>query len=165
MKEAVDKGVFKGIKIGRKNVVVSHLQYADDTIFFGKWNKENAKALMCILNCFEQVSGLRVNYNKSKLYGVGVNEEELRDMARWMRCGVGEFLFTYLGLSIGDNMRRVGAWDNVVEKLKNRLVDWKAKSISFGGHLTLVKLVLGSLLLYYFSMFCVPLSVIKQLER
>ncbi|GJR02218.1 reverse transcriptase domain, reverse transcriptase zinc-binding domain protein [Tanacetum coccineum] len=114
MKEAVDKGVFKGIKIGRKNVVVSHLQYADDTIFFGKWNKENAKALMCILNCFEQVSGLRVNYNKSKLYGVGVNEEELRDMARWMRCGVGEFLFTYLGLSIGDNMRRVGAWDNVL---------------------------------------------------
>ncbi|GJV81998.1 hypothetical protein Tco_1517868 [Tanacetum coccineum] len=102
--EAVDKGVFRGVKIGRNNVVVSHLQYADDTIFFGEWNKENAKALMCILKCFEEVSDLRVNYNKSKLFGVRVNDVELREMARWMRCGLG-----------------------VVEKSKNRLADWKAK--------------------------------------
>ncbi|GJV56566.1 RNA-directed DNA polymerase, eukaryota, reverse transcriptase zinc-binding domain protein [Tanacetum coccineum] len=44
--EAVEKGIFKGIKVGRNNVVVSHLQYADDAIFFGEWNGENAKALM-----------------------------------------------------------------------------------------------------------------------
>ncbi|GJV76117.1 reverse transcriptase domain, reverse transcriptase zinc-binding domain protein [Tanacetum coccineum] len=92
--EAVEKGVFKGVKIGRNNVVVSHLQYADDTIFFGEWNKENAKVLMCILKCFEEASGLRVNYNKSKLYGVGVSDIQLRDMARWMKCGVGDFPFT-----------------------------------------------------------------------
>ncbi|GJU27326.1 cysteine-rich receptor-like protein kinase [Tanacetum coccineum] len=145
IREAVDKGVFRGIKIGSDNVVVSHLQYADDTIFFGEWNKENAKALMCILKCFEEVSGLRVNYNKSKLYGVGVNDADLRDMARWMGCGVGEFPFMYLGLPIGENMRRVGAWNTVVEKFKNRLADWKTKSMSFGGRLTLVKSVLGSL--------------------
>ncbi|GJV09272.1 cytokinin dehydrogenase 3-like protein [Tanacetum coccineum] len=46
------------------DVTVSHLQYEDDTIFFGEWNKENAKSLMCILKCFEEVSGIRVNYNK-----------------------------------------------------------------------------------------------------
>ncbi|GKA06940.1 hypothetical protein Tco_0686164, partial [Tanacetum coccineum] len=125
--EAVDKGVFRGVKIGRNNVVVSHLQYADDTIFFGEWNKENAKALMCILKCFEEVSGLHVNYNKSKLFGVRVNDVELREMARWMRCGLGEFPFTYLGLPIRENIRRVGAWNVMVEKSKNRLPDWKVK--------------------------------------
>ncbi|GJT96325.1 putative ribonuclease H protein [Tanacetum coccineum] len=117
IKEAVDKGVFRGIKVGRNNVVVSHLQYTDETIFFGEWNKENAKSLMCILKCFEEVSGLRVNYNKSKFYGVGANDVEMRDMARWMRCGVGEFPFTYLGLPIEENVRRVGAWNTVIEKL------------------------------------------------
>nr|GEV80588.1 transposon TX1 [Tanacetum cinerariifolium] len=60
---------------------------------------------MCILKCFEEVSGLKVNYNKSKLYGIGVNEEEMMDKARWMRCGIGEYPFTYLGLHIGENMR------------------------------------------------------------
>ncbi|GJR73861.1 reverse transcriptase domain, reverse transcriptase zinc-binding domain protein [Tanacetum coccineum] len=130
--EAVDKGVFKGVKIGRNNVVVSHLQYADDTIFFGEWNKENAKVLMCILKCFEEVSGLRVNYNKSKLFGVGVSEAQLRDMARWMKCGVGDFPFTYLGLPIGDNMRRVGAWNLVVEKFKNRFIHGECGGLGMG---------------------------------
>ena len=36
--------------------------------------------------------------------------------------------------------------------------------MSFGGRLTLVKSVLGSLPLYYFSMFRVPLSVLNALE-
>ncbi|GJS75871.1 putative RNA-directed DNA polymerase [Tanacetum coccineum] len=162
--EAVDKGIFKGIVVGSDRVMVSHLQYADDTIFFREWNKENAKSLMCILKCFEEVSGLRVNFNKSKLYGVGVTGGEIIEMARWMGCGVGEFPFTYLGLPIGVCMRRTCAWNPVVEKFKKRLADWKAKTMSFGGRLPLVKSVLGSLPLYYFSMFSVPASVIKNLE-
>ncbi|GJZ19751.1 ribonuclease H-like domain-containing protein [Tanacetum coccineum] len=97
---------------------------------------------MCIPKCFEEVFGLRVNYNKSKLYGVGVNEREVMDMASWMGCGVGEFPFTYLGLPIGENMRRVNAWNTVVEKFKKRLANWRAKTMSFGGRLTLVKSVL-----------------------
>ncbi|GKD49961.1 reverse transcriptase domain, reverse transcriptase zinc-binding domain protein [Tanacetum coccineum] len=83
----------------------------------------------------------------------GVNDREIGDMARWMRCGVGEFPFTYLGMPIGENMRRVNAWDPIVEKFKKRLADWKTKTMSFGGRLTLVESDLGSLLLYYFSMF------------
>ncbi|GJS96023.1 reverse transcriptase domain, reverse transcriptase zinc-binding domain protein [Tanacetum coccineum] len=131
--EAVEKGIFRGVVVGANKVTVSYLQYADDAIFFGEWNKENAKALMCILKCFEEVSGLKVNYNKSKIYDIGVNEGDMIDMARWMGCGIGEFSFTYLGLPIGENMRRVNAWSPVVEKFKSRLADWKAKTMSFGG--------------------------------
>ncbi|GKC67749.1 reverse transcriptase domain, reverse transcriptase zinc-binding domain protein [Tanacetum coccineum] len=130
--EAVEKGIFRGVVVGENKVTVSHLQYVDDTIFFGEWNKENAMSLLCILKCFEEVSGLKVNYNKSKIYGVEVNEEDMAEMARWMGCGIGEFPFTYLGLPIGENMRRVNAWGPMVEKFKNRLADWKAKTMSFG---------------------------------
>ncbi|GJT43170.1 reverse transcriptase domain, reverse transcriptase zinc-binding domain protein [Tanacetum coccineum] len=73
--EAVEKGIFRGVVVGTNKVTVSHLQYADDTIFFGEWNKENAKSLM-------------------------FNEEDMADIARWMECGIGEFPFTYLGLPI-----------------------------------------------------------------
>ncbi|GKE85935.1 hypothetical protein Tco_1559677 [Tanacetum coccineum] len=80
----------------------------------------------------QEVSGLKVNYNKSKLHGLGVNEGEMSDMARWMGCDIGEFPFMYLGLPIGENMRRVNAWTPVVEKFKKRLADWKAKTMSIG---------------------------------
>ncbi|GJX60200.1 reverse transcriptase domain, reverse transcriptase zinc-binding domain protein, partial [Tanacetum coccineum] len=56
---------------------------------------------------------------------------------------VREFPFTYLALPIGSNMRRVSVWRHVVEKVKKRLTEWRAKSMSFSGRLTLVKSVLG----------------------
>ncbi|GJZ53993.1 hypothetical protein Tco_0608878 [Tanacetum coccineum] len=102
----------------------------------------------------KEVSSLRVNYNKSKLYGIGVNEMDLMDMAGWMRCGVKEFPFTYLGLPIGVNMRLINAWNPIVENFKNRLVDWKAKTMyilreleknSFGVGLGKGKSVLGQM--------------------
>nr|GEW49672.1 transposon TX1 uncharacterized [Tanacetum cinerariifolium] len=92
-----------------------------------EWNKENAKALMCILKCFEKVSGLKVNYNKSKLYGIGVNDEELVDMARWMGCGIGEFLFTYLGLPIG--IDRDGRFLKIVSSRSRCFQVWSRKRI------------------------------------
>nr|GEY96340.1 reverse transcriptase domain-containing protein [Tanacetum cinerariifolium] len=90
-------------------VIVSHLQYADDTIFFGEWSRENACKLMYILKCFEEVSGLGVNLKKSCLYGIGVEGERVEAMARFMKCSVGESPFTFLGLPVGTNMRRIGA--------------------------------------------------------
>nr|GEV57963.1 ribonuclease H-like domain-containing protein [Tanacetum cinerariifolium] len=71
--------------------------------------------------CFEEVYGLRVNYNKNKLYGIGVNERELSDMALWMGCSVGEIPFTYLDLPIGADMRRINSWNMVVDKFKMRV--------------------------------------------
>nr|GEY38199.1 RNA-directed DNA polymerase, eukaryota, reverse transcriptase zinc-binding domain protein [Tanacetum cinerariifolium] len=45
-----------------------------------------------------------------------------------------------------------------------RLGNWKTKMISYGGRLTLIKSVLGSLVIYFFSLFRAPVSVLKSLE-
>nr|GFA75896.1 putative RNA-directed DNA polymerase, eukaryota, reverse transcriptase zinc-binding domain protein [Tanacetum cinerariifolium] len=163
--EAVNTNIFRGIHVGEDGIMVSHLQYVDDTIIFREWSRKNASNLMNILKCLEKVSWLKINLRKTKVYGVGVDSMELDRMATFMRCGVRELPFTYLGLTIGVNMRRVSAWNGVVDRSKSRLSEWKARTMSFGGRLTLVKFVLGSLPLYYFSMFRVPSSVIMALER
>nr|GEX36630.1 putative RNA-directed DNA polymerase, eukaryota, reverse transcriptase zinc-binding domain protein [Tanacetum cinerariifolium] len=108
--------------------------------------------------------GLRVNLSKSRVYGIGVTHGEVNMMARQMGCSVREFPFTYLGLPIGTNMKRKSASRSVVKKFKKRLSEWRAKTMSFGGRLTLVKTVLGSFPLYYFSMFRVPVCMITKLE-
>ncbi|XP_071740803.1 uncharacterized mitochondrial protein AtMg01250-like [Rutidosis leptorrhynchoides] len=58
VKSALEKGLFKGIEVGRDKVVVSHLQYADDTMFFGAWSRMNILNLRNLLTCFERASGL-----------------------------------------------------------------------------------------------------------
>nr|GEW71103.1 reverse transcriptase domain, reverse transcriptase zinc-binding domain protein [Tanacetum cinerariifolium] len=116
--KSVEKGIFRGVTVGENNVTLSHFQYTDDTIFFREWSKENAKSLMCILKWFEEVSGLRVNYNKGKIYGIGVSKGEMADVTTWMGCDIEEFSFTYLGKwwwrfrKEGDNL-----WVKVVKSM------------------------------------------------
>ncbi|XP_071712948.1 uncharacterized protein [Rutidosis leptorrhynchoides] len=164
LKRALSSGHLRGINVGNDNISVTHLQYADDTIFFGEWSKRNAKHISKLLKCFEKISGLKVNFQKSKLYGVGTSPQEIEDMANYISCSSGTFPFTYLGLPIGVPSSHPSSWQPIVEKFDKRLSDWVAKSISFGGRLTLIKAILSSIPLYYFSLFHAPSSILSLLE-
>nr|GEV29532.1 putative RNA-directed DNA polymerase, eukaryota, reverse transcriptase zinc-binding domain protein [Tanacetum cinerariifolium] len=55
-------------------------------------------------------------------------------------------------------------WADVVLKIRSRLSKWKVKTLSIGGRLTLLKLVLGASSLYTMSIFKVPRGVLKEME-
>ena len=65
--------MFRGAPLGSDEVRISHLFYADDTIFLGEWDVSNIQNLIRILRCFYLVSGLNLSLIKSNLYRVGVN--------------------------------------------------------------------------------------------
>ncbi|GJV92503.1 hypothetical protein Tco_1540316 [Tanacetum coccineum] len=65
--KAVNEGYFKAVEVGRESVVVSYLQYADDTIFFRARSRHNGINLTRILKYFEEASGLKINRNKRGL--------------------------------------------------------------------------------------------------
>ncbi|GJW18811.1 hypothetical protein Tco_0026247 [Tanacetum coccineum] len=62
------------------------------------------------------------------------------------------------------HMSRCANWNPLVEKFHKRLSKWKANALSFGGRLTLIKSILGSLGVYYFSIFKAPKKIIHKLE-
>ena len=74
MREATKKNLFQGFLVGRNEVQVSILQYADDTLFFGKASMENVKTIKVILRRFELVSGLKINFSKSSFWIIGMSE-------------------------------------------------------------------------------------------
>nr|GFA05195.1 RNA-directed DNA polymerase, eukaryota, reverse transcriptase zinc-binding domain protein [Tanacetum cinerariifolium] len=65
-------------------------------------------------------------------------------------------------LSIGDRLTLIKSI--LIDRFKARLSGWKTNLLSIGGRLTLIKSVLGSLGVYYFSIFKAPEMVIKSLE-
>ena len=73
MKAAGDKSIFKGVKIPHSGTVISHLFYADDALFIGEWSEDNIKNLARVLRCFHVSSGLKVNFNKSRVFGIRVD--------------------------------------------------------------------------------------------
>ncbi|GKC60043.1 hypothetical protein Tco_1087641 [Tanacetum coccineum] len=90
--------------------------------------------------------------------------KEVSALARKLVCEPSSFPFTYLGLPIGASMSRSVHWQPIIDRFSEKLSSWKGKNVSYGGRLTLVKSMLGSLHLYYFSLFRAPLKVINVLE-
>ncbi|GAU29935.1 hypothetical protein TSUD_360500 [Trifolium subterraneum] len=103
IRRAEEIGMFKDFKVRINGLSVSHLQYADDTIFLGEASVENLWTLKTILCCFEMASGLKVNYVKSSVIGVNVSSDFLNLAERFLHCSVGSIPFTYLELPVGAN--------------------------------------------------------------
>nr|GEV16750.1 RNA-directed DNA polymerase, eukaryota [Tanacetum cinerariifolium] len=72
--------------------------------------------------------------------------------------------FSILGVMIGDCMSRKHAWDETIQKLHARLSNWKVKTLSIRGRLTLLKSVLGASPLYNMSIYKVPKGVLNEME-
>ncbi|PWA97953.1 RNA-directed DNA polymerase, eukaryota, Reverse transcriptase zinc-binding domain protein [Artemisia annua] len=131
-------GEFEGVLLPNGGPILSHLFYADDALIVGKWSNANMKKTSRLLRIFYLCSGLKINIHKSYLYGMGISGEDLNNLAGSLGCKI--------------------------ETIQYRLSSWKAKTLSIGGRLTLVKSVLSSLPIYYLSLYKAPKAVIEKIE-
>ncbi|GKV49436.1 hypothetical protein SLEP1_g56186 [Rubroshorea leprosula] len=111
------------------------------------------------------MSGLRINFGKSNVYGFNVSTRWLNGMACSLRCGVGKTPFLYLGLPVGGKFGSKKLWEPVVNKFRAKLAIWKSASLSFGGRITLLNSVLSALPIFYMSLFLIPSSVVSELVK
>ncbi|GJT23613.1 putative RNA-directed DNA polymerase, eukaryota, reverse transcriptase zinc-binding domain protein [Tanacetum coccineum] len=161
----VNSGLIRGVKFGSPEVTISHLFYADDLIITTEWNANDLDNIIRVLQVFYLASGLRINIQKSDVYVIGVSNVDVSSMASNSGCASGSFPFTYLRLPIGSNMSLTSSWQVLWVRFQSKLSSWKANLLSIRGRHTLIKVVLGSLGIYYFLIFKVPKSVLNSLER
>ncbi|GKV23017.1 hypothetical protein SLEP1_g32806 [Rubroshorea leprosula] len=153
---AVEKELFKGVTIGNGATMVSHLQFADDTIFFGEASEDNIRVVKSIMRVFEMASGLKINFGKSQLLGVEVDDDWKTRMACILCCKEGKFPFKYLGVPVGGNHRRIAMWQPLLRSFRKKLSSWKGKHLSIGGRIMLINSVLSSLPVFLMSIFKIP---------
>lgn len=156
IKKAISMNLWNGIEACKNGPVISHLQFADDTVLFSSPEIPSFLNIKKVLILFQLASGLQINFHKSEILGLNVEETKLHDLARLLCCKVGRFPISYLGLPIGGNISRLSSWDPLIEKMNKKLAGWKSKSLSLGGRLTLIKASLSNLPIYYMSLFSLP---------
>lgn len=110
-----------GFEVGDDSIMVSHLQFAYDTILFLRAEIENIRNMDLCVKIFEAISGLKVNIAKSYMVGIHMEGPSLDSFARIMGSKVGRWPIKYLSMPLGGNSRSIVFWDPVVEKVSKKL--------------------------------------------
>ncbi|XP_028062203.1 uncharacterized protein LOC114265575 [Camellia sinensis] len=118
-----------------------------------------------IFSCFELISGLKINYQKSVICVVRINKVFTSQVAEFFNCKMKILPINYLGMPLGANPKRVSTWEPIIDKVKKRLASWKRRYLSLRGRITLIKSVLSSLPLYYMSIFKMPSKVANLIDK
>lgn len=116
MREAVSRNLYRGFNVGTMKVEVNLLQYANDTIFVGKFNVDNVVVLKSMIKYFELVSDLKVNFHKSRFGGIVVEIREVERFSQYLNCKFFSIPFVYLGIPINANPRRMETWEPIIKK-------------------------------------------------
>jgi len=99
MEAIVSNNIFSAYKVGpTQSLSVSHLQFADNTLILGEKSWANVRTMRVVLNLFEAMSCLKVNFHKSGLVGVNVSWSWLLEAAVVLNCKISSLPIVYLGL-------------------------------------------------------------------
>jgi hypothetical protein len=85
-RNTVSLNLFEGFLFKEDGMVISHLQYADNTICIGKAMMANLWFLKALLKGFELASGFKVNFSKSWLIGIYVQREFMEMACNFLGC-------------------------------------------------------------------------------
>jgi hypothetical protein len=81
---------------------LTHLQYADDTIVFLNHDDQSIYNTKFLLYYFEDMSGLKINYEKSEVFVLGCFDEEQKRVAEMFNCNNGSLPLKYLGIMVNN---------------------------------------------------------------
>ncbi|GJZ40645.1 protein LAZ1 [Tanacetum coccineum] len=122
-----------------------NLCFADDLFLFARGEVESAKVIMESLDDFKQVSGLVLSIPKSTTYFCNVLNHVKIFILNIMPFSEGDLPVIYMGVPLISSRLLNKDCKILVEKARNRIGDWKNKSLSFAGRLQLCKSVISSM--------------------
>ena len=117
------------------------------------------------LDEFKLVSGLTPSLPKSTAYFCNVRNHVKIAILQVIPFVEGTLPVKYLGVPLVTTRLIFRDCKELVERLSNRINDWKNKSLSFAGRLQLIQSVLSSMHIYWASVFILPSRIIHDLEQ
>lgn len=163
--KASDNGVIQGIKLSRGCPGLSHLFFADDSLFFLQARPSNCIALKSILDDYCAASGQEVNPLKSSLY-FSPNTDH------GTRIGCGSIFGIpatcdpgpYLGLPTFWGRSKVDALAYVRDRINHKIAGWKLNLLSQAGREVLIKSVATAVPAYPMSCFLLPTTLCNTIN-
>ncbi|GJY03648.1 hypothetical protein Tco_0369588 [Tanacetum coccineum] len=122
-----------------EDLAIINVCFADDLFIFARGDVESARVILDSLEEFKLTSGLVSSIPKSTTYFCNVPHHVKQAILNIMPFSKGDLPVKYLGVPLILSWLLNKDCKVLVEKSKNRISDWKNKSLSFAGRLQLCK--------------------------
>jgi hypothetical protein len=103
---------------------LTHLQYAYGTIIFLNFDDQSIYNTKFLLYCFEDMSGLIINYEKSEVFVLGCSDEEQKRVAEMFNCNSGNLPMKYVGVMVNNKHMTTSDLSYVHLKVEKRIPTW-----------------------------------------
>ena len=160
----VVKGDFVGLSPSSSALVCLHQQFVDDFIVMGEASVRNARNIKKALIDYGDATGQTINWNKSVIYFINVNEDRQSKIKRIIGCESGTLPGTYLVLPLGLSPPN-SFWNSLIDKIHLKLAGWKGSLLSQARKVIVLKSILQSVPLYALSVFKIPRKYALAIEK
>ncbi|XP_030477965.1 uncharacterized protein LOC115695006 [Cannabis sativa] len=136
--KAEGNGNLVGVKVARRSTSVSHIFYADDSMFFCQANERNARTLLNCLQKYEKWSGQSVSKAKSGVFfSPNTSARCKEDITNLLGMGWLKQSEKYLGNPFFFSANKRKDYHFLKEKILGHLEGWKARHLSQAGRTVL----------------------------
>jgi ribonuclease HI len=158
-------GLLSGVPTSKRGPHISHLFFADDSLFFCRANIAQWSNLSAILRTYEGASGQKLNISKTAIFfSRNTPTAEKETILEFAGISTTNRYDTYLGLPAIVGRSRVKAFRSIVERVAKRLQDWKLRFLSQAGKEILLKAVVQAIPSYCMSVFLFPKTLSAEIN-
>jgi hypothetical protein len=140
------------------------LKYVDDTMIVMEGNPAHVCVLKQLLDSFSKATGLCINFQKSVLVPIHMNETAVQQCVSLLGCRREGFPQTYLGLPLSLTKTRLSPFVPYMAKTDKYLAGWQAALLNPMGRLVLINSVLDSQLVYVMSSLQLLSGFVKKVD-
>ncbi|KAL6144500.1 hypothetical protein ACLB2K_055192 [Fragaria x ananassa] len=160
-----EQGELHGIQISPNGPGITHLFFADDSLFFLKADEVNCLRLKSILDEYCLASGQSINYDKSSLFFSPNTPGALRENINMiLQINDTPNPGKYLGLPTIWGRSKKEAFGFIRSRLQSKLQGWKQNQLSLAGKMVLIKSVAFAIPTYPMNCFKLPVTLCREFD-
>ncbi|GKE05253.1 hypothetical protein Tco_1397271 [Tanacetum coccineum] len=144
--------------------LVNHC-FADDLFLFVHGDPNSARVIMEACDEFRNASGLTPSLPKSMAYFCNVLNHVKLSILQILPFEEGRLPVKYLGVPLISTRLIYRDCKELTDRIRSRIRDCKNKSLSAAGRLQLFRSVIGSMHVYWASVFVLPTRILLELEQ
>jgi hypothetical protein len=160
------QGELQGLKNGRLGPAISHLLFADDSIFFARSDSHSVDALQRMLSLYCDGSGQKINLDKSTIFFGNSCQEEVKNEVK-TKLGVQSELLQdyYLGMPTEVGRSPIMTFRYLYDRMWQRVNGLSDRPLSRKGNEIFLKAVIQAIPTFVMSCFQLPVATCEMMRR